>query len=213
MGRGGADAVVAVAVAVALWCLSGSAGAVWLEMSTTATKCLSEEIQSNVVVVGDYSILFEEHPTRPIVSAKVTSPYGDVLHHGDKVTQGQFAFTTVEAGIYLACFWVDTLEKGMVINLNLDWRIGIAAKDWDSLAKKEKVEGVALELVKLETAVQAIHENLLYLRSKEADMTDVSEWTNFKITWLSLMSLAVCIIVSIVQLWHLKRFFRKKKVI
>lgn len=32
------------------------------------------------------------------------------------------------------------MEKGMVINLNLDWRIGIAAKDWDSLAKKEKVE-------------------------------------------------------------------------
>ena len=32
------------------------------------------------------------------------------------------------------------MEKGMVISLNLDWRIGIAAKDWDSIAKKEKID-------------------------------------------------------------------------
>jgi len=24
--------------------------------------------------------------------------------------------------------------------VNLDWKIGIAAKDWDSVAKKEKIE-------------------------------------------------------------------------
>jgi hypothetical protein len=71
---------------------------------------------------------------------QVTSPLGDVLHHADKVSHGQFAFTTVESGSYLACFWTETLEKGMVVNLNLDWRTGIAAKDWDSIAKKEKLD-------------------------------------------------------------------------
>ncbi|KAF8654433.1 hypothetical protein HU200_061616 [Digitaria exilis] len=206
MGRG-------AAAALTLWWLTGCAGAVWLELATTATKCLSEEIQSNVVVMADYSILFEEHPVRPYVSAKVTSPYGYVLHHAEKVTHGQFAFTTAESGIYLACFWADTLDRGMVINLNLDWRIGIAAKDWDSVAKKEKIDGVALELVKLEAAARAINGNLLYLVLKEADMRNLSEWTQVKITWLSLMSLAVCITVSVLQVWHLKQFFRKKKLI
>ncbi|OEL24739.1 Transmembrane emp24 domain-containing protein p24delta3 [Dichanthelium oligosanthes] len=210
MGRGGAGAVAA---ALTLWWLTGCAGAVWLELSTTATKCLSEEIQSNVVVMADYSILYEEHPVRPSVSAKVTSPYGDVLHHAEKVSHGEFAFTTAESGIYLACFWADTLDRGMVVNLNLDWRIGIAAKDWDSVAKKEKIDGVALELVKLEAAARAIHGNLLYLIVKEADMRNLSEWTQVKITWLSLMSLAVCIAVSVWQAWHLKQFFRKKKLI
>jgi len=64
----------------------------------------------------------------------------DTLDHAEKVSHGQFAFTTAESGIYLACFWAGTLEKGMVISLNLDWRIGIAAKDWDSIAKKEKID-------------------------------------------------------------------------
>jgi len=76
----------------------------------------------------------------------ISCPAGDValrrdtLHHAEKVSHGQFAFTTAESGIYLACFWAGTLEKGMVINLNLDWRIGIAATDWDSIAKKEKID-------------------------------------------------------------------------
>ncbi|KAG0523929.1 hypothetical protein BDA96_07G165500 [Sorghum bicolor] len=210
MGQCRAGAAVA---AVTLWWLTGCVGAVWLELATTAIKCISEDIQSNVVVMADYSILFEEHPIRPKVSAKVTSPLGDVLHHADKVSHGQFAFTTVESGNYLACFWTETLEKGMVVNLNLDWRTGIAAKDWDSIAKKEKLDGVALELVKLEVAAKAIHENLLYLKLKEADLRDLSEWTQVKITWLSVICLAICIGVSILQLWRLKQFFRKNKLI
>lgn len=44
-------------------------------------------------------------------------------------------------------------------------------------------------------------------------MRDVNEWTQDKITWLSLMSLAVCITVSVLKLWHLKQFFQKKKLI
>jgi hypothetical protein len=52
----------------------------------------------------------------------------------------QFAFTTSEAGNFLACFSVDDDSKGLVMKLNLDWKIGIAAKDWDSVAKKEKLE-------------------------------------------------------------------------
>jgi hypothetical protein len=52
----------------------------------------------------------------------------------------QFAFTTAEAGNYLACFSIDGEDRGLVVKLNLDWKIGIAARDWDSVAKKEKIK-------------------------------------------------------------------------
>ncbi|KAF9608440.1 hypothetical protein IFM89_009806, partial [Coptis chinensis] len=135
----------------------------------------------------------------------VTSPYGNNLHHQENVTQGQFAFTTSEAGNYLACFWVDGHNHGGGASVNLDWKIGIAAKDWES--------GVELELRKLEGAVEAIHENLLYLKGREAEMREVSELTNSRVAWFSVMSLGVCIVVSGLQLWHLKHFFQKKKLI
>lgn len=71
---------------------------------------------------------------------QVTSPYGNTLHHKEHVTAGQFAFTTTEAGNYLACFWIDSGDKGVDTSVSLDWKVGIAAKDWDSVAKKEKIE-------------------------------------------------------------------------
>lgn len=71
---------------------------------------------------------------------QVTSPYGNNLHHSENATVGQFAFTTSEAGNYLACFWIDSAEKGSGVSVNLDWKIGFATKDWDAIAKKEKIE-------------------------------------------------------------------------
>ncbi|XBH98424.1 hypothetical protein VPH35_127939 [Triticum aestivum] len=159
-------ALVVGALVAALMMLC--AEAVWLDLPPTGTKCVSEEIQPNVVVVADYMLMYEAHATaHPTVAVKVTSPYGNTVHQKENATVGQFAFTTSEAGNYLACFWLDSAEKGSGVSLNLDWKIGIATKDWDSVAKKEKIEGVELELAKLEAAVESIHHNLLYLKARQ----------------------------------------------
>lgn len=71
----------------------------------------------------------------------MTSPYGNTLYHKENITHGQFAFTTTEAGSYLACFWVDGNYTGSGdLSINMEWKTGIAAKDWESVARKEKIE-------------------------------------------------------------------------
>ncbi|XP_010480298.1 PREDICTED: transmembrane emp24 domain-containing protein p24delta4 [Camelina sativa] len=194
--------------------LSPICEAVWLTIPHTGSKCVSEEIQSNIVVLADYLVISDEHSIFPTVSIKVTAPYGSVLHHKENTTNGQFAFTTQESGTYLACFEADGNSHGNKdFSINLDWKTGIAAKDWDSIARKEKIEGVELELKKLEGAVEAIHENLIYLRNKEAEMRIVSEKTNSRVAWYSIMSLGICIVVSGLQILYLKQYFEKKKLI
>ncbi|XP_031098648.1 transmembrane emp24 domain-containing protein p24delta3-like [Ipomoea triloba] len=189
--------------------------ALWLDLPSSGTKCVSEELHNNVVVLADYYIIGdEEHKVVPTFSVKVTSPYGNNLHHQENVTHGQFAFTTTESGNYLACFWMDgnlPVSKGATVGL--DWKTGIFAKDWESVARKEKLEGVNIELMKLEGLVQAIHENLNYLKEREAEMREVSERTNARVAWFSIMSIGICIVVSLVQIWRLKTFFQKKKLI
>ncbi|WOK96186.1 transmembrane emp24 domain-containing protein p24delta3 [Canna indica] len=202
--------------ALLLWplLLAPGAAGVWLNLPPSGTKCVSEEIQPNVVVLADYAIAHESYADNlTTIAVKVTSPYGNTLHQKEHVTVGQFALTTTEPGNYLACFWIDSGDRGIGTSVSLDWKIGIAAKDWDSVAKKDKIEGVELELTKLEAAVDAIHKNLLYLKSREAEMREVSERTNSRVAWFSIMSLGVCIVVSILQLWHLKGYFQKKKLI
>ncbi|KAK9073935.1 hypothetical protein SSX86_006529 [Deinandra increscens subsp. villosa] len=187
---------------------------VWLNLPSSGTKCVSEELHNNVVVVGDYAVVSDDHEhLTPIISSKVTSPYGNVLHHKENVTHGQFAFTSSESGQYLTCFWADHPAEGVGLIVNIDWKIGVAAKDWESIARKEKIEGVELELRKLEGAVEAIHDNLLYLKNREAEMRGVSETTNSRVAWYSIVSLGICILASCAQVWYLTRFFQKKKLI
>ena len=45
---------------------------------------------------------------------------------------------------------------------------------------------------------------------REAEMRTVSEKTNGRVAWFSIMSLVMCIAVSGLQLWYLKRYFQKK---
>ncbi|KAL5558386.1 hypothetical protein UlMin_034597 [Ulmus minor] len=212
-------AFLSVALVWLLGVLVTPATAIWLTIPSSGTKCVSEEIQTNVVVLADYLVVHEpvegkDNPQHfPTISAKVTSPYGNNVHHNENVTHGQFAFTTTEGGTYLACFWLDSKSDVSNASVSLDWKTGIAAKDWDSVAKKEKIEGVELELRKLEDVVGAIHSNLIYLKEREAEMRQVSEMTNARVAWFSIISLGLCISAAAIQLWHLKRFFQKKKLI
>ncbi|KAF0931287.1 hypothetical protein E2562_002634 [Oryza meyeriana var. granulata] len=76
-------AVAAALIAAACLC----AEAVWLDLPQSGTKCVSEEIQSNVVVLADYSLMYESHPSsHPTIAVKVTSPYGNTLHHNENAT-------------------------------------------------------------------------------------------------------------------------------
>jgi hypothetical protein len=48
---------------------------------------------------------------------------------------------------------------------------------------------------------------------REAEMREVSEKTNGRVAWFSILSLSVCIAVSVLQVWHLQGYFAKKKLI
>jgi len=185
---------------------------VQFEVSSRTTKCVAEEIQSDVLVVGDYKIVSSSEDKLRI-TIKVTSPYGKQLHFQENVASGQFAFTSKESGNFMACFWLQNTSPNANVNLALDWKTGVGAKDWASIAKKDKLEGMELELRKLEEAVESIHHEMLYLRDREAEMRDLNEVTNSRVAWFGIMSLLVCLGVAGWQLWHLKSFFERKKLL
>ncbi|KAK7247493.1 hypothetical protein RIF29_42376 [Crotalaria pallida] len=145
--------------------LSPCSVAVTFLLPNDGTKCISEELHSNVVVLTDYAIHTTDEDHYPSVFLSVSGPYGNDFLSLRSVSHGNFSFTTQEAGNYMACFWVnDHYPVPGELTLTIDWKIGIAAKDWDSIAKKEKIEGVELELRKLEEVVEDIHGNLLHLK-------------------------------------------------
>ena len=70
----------------------------------------------------------------------MTSPYGNSMHYAENVQSGHFAFTAAEAGDYLACFWAPDHKPPVTMGFEFDWRSGVSAKDYPSVAKKGKVD-------------------------------------------------------------------------
>ncbi|XP_031262441.1 transmembrane emp24 domain-containing protein p24delta9-like [Pistacia vera] len=181
------------------------------------TRCIAEDIKSNSMTVGKYHIVNpnEGHPLPDShkLTVRVTSSYGNSYHYGDHVDSGNFAFTAAEDGDYMACFWAVDHNPQITLTVDFDWRTGVHAKDWSNVAKKGTVDVMELELKKLFDTVDSIHQEMFYLRERESEMQQLNEATNSRMAWLSGLSLLICITVAGLQLWHLKTFFEKKKLI
>ena len=71
---------------------------------------------------------------------KVTSSSGNAYHHADQVASGQFAFSAVEAGDYMACFSAVDHKPEVTLSIDFEWRTGVQSKSWATVAKKSQVE-------------------------------------------------------------------------
>ena len=47
-------------------------------------------------------------------------------------------------------------------------------QDWDAIAKKDNLNEMSMELRRLEAMVKEIHEEMLFLRTREEEMRDLN---------------------------------------
>lgn len=60
-------------ILLTLVCVLQPGDAIWLTMPTSGNKCISEEIQNNVVVLADYIVISDDRVHRnPIIAVKVS---------------------------------------------------------------------------------------------------------------------------------------------
>ncbi|KAL1806299.1 hypothetical protein DCAR_0832096 [Daucus carota subsp. sativus] len=187
------------------------------DLESGHSKCISEEIRVNSMTVGKYSIV-NPNDNQPLpdsqkIIVRVSSEHGRSYHSADNVESGQFSFQAVESGDYVACFLAVEHKPATAMTVDFEWKSGIAAKDWTNVAKKGSVDAMELEVKKLLETVTSVHEEMFYLREREQEMQKLNTATNSSMSWLSLLSLVICLSVSGLQVWHLKSFFEKKKII
>ncbi|CAA0825534.1 Transmembrane emp24 domain-containing protein p24delta9 [Striga hermonthica] len=206
--------LVPISVLFLLWSRVDS---IQFDLDSGHTKCISEDIKSNSMTVGKYHVVNpnEGHPLPEShkLTVRVTSSYGNSYHNSEHVNEGHFAFQAVEAGDYMACFFAADHNPATNLTVDFDWKSGVAAKDWTNVAKKGSVELMEIELKKMFDTVQSIHDEMFYLREREEEMQELNRSTNSKMFWFSFLSILVCLSVAGLQLWHLKSFFEKKKLI
>lgn len=76
----------------------------------------------------------------------MTSNAGNNYHHAEQVDSGQFAFSAVEAGDYMACFTAVDHKPELALSIDFEWKTGVQSKSWANVAKKSQVEVSSLSL-------------------------------------------------------------------
>ncbi|KAK6931268.1 GOLD domain [Dillenia turbinata] len=146
------------------------------DLKSQFTRCIYEDIRRGSIAVGKYHVVNpnEGHPLPDShkIIASVSNDHGRSYHYADKVESGQFSFTAIDEGSHFACFYVSDATQESTVTIDFEWKTGVEAVDWASVAKREKLncyvfsllrqmlQAVELELKKMQTSLESIHEEL-----------------------------------------------------
>jgi hypothetical protein len=194
--------------------LQAAARAFRCELKTGMTKCFSEEIAKDALAVGKYTIPAGGDVVDAGISIKVSGPTplsvgASKTHFKKKRAQvGKFAFTAEETGSHHACF---SNHGQVTTRIAFDLKVGVAAKDYSEVAKKEHLEPLQVELKRLEDSAREIHEEQLFMRQREEEMRDTNESTNNRLKWFSTSTIIILSVLGGWQIVYLRSYFQAKK--
>ncbi|KAG0203947.1 vesicle coat component [Mortierella sp. GBA30] len=189
------------------------------EEHSALPMCISHYVDDETQVVVKVKVGAGPHQK---VSVEVTddSEHQNQLWKKDNLSQEmqRGAFLTKRAGDVVACF-TNTLSDGYKPDpryariVDIDFEIGSETIDYAKLAEAEKLKPMEVELRKLEDLVKDILDNMEHLQAREERMRNTNESTNARVQWFSTLTMFVLIALGLWQIFYLKRFFRKKRLI
>ena len=176
-------------------------------LKSSETKCLSEDVPRSELVVGEFN---SSPNNNNELSVKVSDVSQNVLFSKLLCNDGKFAFTASKSGEHTICFINNGIGQKTI---SFTLKTGVNAKDYSAVAKKDNLKPIEVELRRLEDQVQAIHDDMKYLKNREESMRNTNESTNSRVLWFSIFSMVVLVVLGGLQLYYLKNFFKSKKIL
>ncbi|KIH58941.1 hypothetical protein ANCDUO_10843 [Ancylostoma duodenale] len=97
---------------------------------------------------------------------------------------------------------------------------GVEAKNYDDIAKAEKLKPLEVELRRLEDLSDQIVKDFAFMRQREEEMRNTNESTNSRVLYLSIFSMLCLLSLAAWQLltlffkvMFLRNYFKQKKLI
>ncbi|KAI3364326.1 hypothetical protein L3Q82_011123, partial [Scortum barcoo] len=150
------------------------------------------------------------------VQLNITDSSSHTLYSKEDATKGKFAFTTEDYDMFEVCFESKSpMGTGRVPDqlVNLDMKHGVEAKNYEEIAKVEKLKPLEVELRRLEDLSESIVNDFAYMKKREEEMRDTNESTNTRVLYFSIFSMCCLIGLATWQVFYLRRFFKAKKLI
>ncbi|XP_034964173.1 transmembrane emp24 domain-containing protein 10 [Zootoca vivipara] len=199
--------------------LPGPVRPISFQLPGKARKCLREEIHRDMLVTGEYEVVAPPGSSSgPSANLKITDSAGHILYVKEDATKGKFAFTTEDYDMFEACFEsklpvVPGTGRMPDQFVTLNMKHGVEAKNYEEIAKVEKLKPLELELRRLEDLSESIVNDFAYMKKREEEMRDTNESTNIRVLYFSIFSMFCLIGLATWQVFYLRRFFKAKKLI
>eukprot|EP01083_Nonionella_stella_P032214 88186_1 len=190
-----------------MWFLPSSVKAIGISVGTGNPRCISEDLDAQQSIEANYEVVQKGG----IVFATVRSPSGDWVYKQRAATD-LIKFTAKENGEHQFCF-MGQGPNGAQLEVDVQINSGLSHKKYDELATKENLEPIEAELRMLEDTIGSIFDEMLLLRDREEVMRKTNESTNSRVLWFGVASMCVLVSLSTWQIYYLRRFFQKKKIL
>ncbi|KAH7917485.1 hypothetical protein BV22DRAFT_1100971 [Leucogyrophana mollusca] len=207
------------AVFIPLLLLVTATNALHFYLDVNEKRCFIEELPTDTVVEGHYRALewtakteaYVEEPELGILVEVEEMESGHSVVKTKGPFDGRFTFTSHEAGDHSICLSTNytTWWSSTHIKMYLDIVVGSTKHDLD--ADRSHISELAGKIRDLNQKLEDIRREQQYQRERESDFRDLSEATNSKAVWYSVLQIGVLVLTCAWQLRHLKRFFEDRK--
>lgn len=130
--------------------------------------------------------------------------------------ESRSAFTVHEDTYISVCFRNELLpggQQGASRHVELDIDIGADAMDWSAIQKAEKLQPMEAELRRIESSLGEVVDKMDYLKVREQRLRDTNESTNERVKGFAVLGMITLIGSGVWQVFYLRRFFQRKKLI
>ena len=208
-------------LAVLLYVASPSR-ALYFHIGEGETKCFIEEVPDETMIEGKYRTqgqnpdgTYAESSPGFGIHVEITDPNEDLIMAKDYEAEGRFVFTAHEPGEHTICLHTNSSRwfSGRTVRVHLELSIGEHANDYETIAKKEKLNALETRIFQLIAQVKDISNEQSYQRQREATFREISVSTNNRVVYWSLIQGVILVLTFIWQVRHLKGFFEAKKLV
>ncbi|XP_019865210.1 transmembrane emp24 domain-containing protein bai [Aethina tumida] len=197
---------------LALFMLISYGNCIMWNLQPNTQKCLKEELQQNVPVIGEFEV--SEVPGQRI-DYVVTDSKGHILAQRQDISKGKFSFNTENYDTYEICFvsHVPPNQRGVSQEVSLVTKHGVETKNYDTYGEAAQLKPIEKELKRLEDLSSAIVQDFAFMRKREEEMRDTNESTNTRVLYFSILSMLCLLGLATWQVLYLRRYFKAKKLI
>mmetsp|Transcript_72559 Transcript_72559/g.84286 ORF Transcript_72559/g.84286 Transcript_72559/m.84286 type:complete len:215 (+) Transcript_72559:22-666(+) len=195
--------------------LVASVNAFAFDLQVKKSRCFTEEIPTGVEVKIQFAALpgYAQY-----VDVKLTDPHNKIIWEESGVDKSAFSDTVQVGGDYALCFYSRVVPgakvtEGSKRTINLEFLLGTETHDYRSLATREHLKPLELNLRVMEDTVRSLHSEYTYYKEREEEMRNTNEHMNAKVMWMTVGVMVLIVIFSLWQIRHLKHYFRKKRMI